>query len=38
MTDPYKWLKSADDVDYLLLPILSGKDIVVHVFDNVIIS
>jgi hypothetical protein len=38
MSGPYKWLKSADDMNYLLLTILSGKDLIVHVFDNVIIS
>jgi hypothetical protein len=38
MNGPYKWLKSADDLNYLLLAILSGKDLIIHIFNNVIIS
>lgn len=38
MGGPYKRLKKADGLNYLLLTILSGKDLIVHVFDNVVVS
>lgn len=34
----HKWLENTDDVDYPLLTVFSGKDCIVNLFHNMVVS